>query len=86
MYSYMRLCPALRKAKITNPENQAGKDFCTQSCPYSECIAVEGDTLTKYRIGGEKSWARRLHRKGLTVGEIAVRMSKSVRTVKKYLE
>jgi len=82
----MRICPALRKAKITDPNSKAGIVFCTQSCPYPDCIAVETDYHFKRKRAGEISWIKRLYEKGMTTEDIAGRMSKSVGTVKKYLK
>ena len=81
----VRLCPALKRAKITDPETQAGKDFCTQKCPYSECIAMEGDTFTKIAMAKKKAGIRRLFKKGMMIEDIAVRIGKATKTVRKYL-
>ena len=35
-------CEAMKKAGITDPDSQAGIDFCVKQCPYDRCIAVEG--------------------------------------------
>ena len=86
VYFKNRICPALKRAKITNPESQAGIDFCTESCPYPECIVFEGNTLYKIEITREKTKAKKLQKKGMTAEEIAAVLGKSIRTVEKYLK
>ena len=79
------LCPALKRANITNPESQAGKDFCTQKCPYPDCIVADG-TLYEMKLTNEKARVRRLYKKGMTTEEIATKIRKSVRSVQRYLK
>ena len=79
-------CPALEKAKITNPDSQAGIDFCTQKCPYNGCIVFEGDTPYRMKISQEKSRAIQLQKEGMTNREISEILGKSPKTVIRYLK
>jgi len=85
-YYYYRICPALKKAKITDPDSQEGIDFCTEKCPYPDCIAVTGTTLSQIRQAEEKHRAKQLQKKGMSNQEIARRIGKSARTVDRYLK
>ncbi len=81
----MRICPALKKAKITDPNSRKGVEFCIESCPYPDCIAVDNKILHKIKMAREKSKTKRLHKNGLPIEEIAIKIGKSVTTVQRYL-
>lgn len=73
-------CPAMTRAKITDPNSQDGIDFCVDSCPYKRCIVVENsreqDTIR----------AKQLQKKGMSISEISTAIGKSTSTVRRYLK
>ena len=76
----------MKKTNITDPNSQEGIDFCTQQCPYKECVVMEGNTLTWIKLTKEKSKARRLQKMGENKQEIAIILGKGIRTVERYLK
>ena len=45
--SNLRRCPAMIEADIANPNNQKGKDFCLEQCPYPECLLFENSEYSR---------------------------------------
>jgi len=79
------ICPAMEEAGITNPESREGIDFCTDSCPYSKCIVVEGGLDEVYREERKRQMRNLLEQK-LPMNEVARRLGVSTRTVQRVLK
>lgn len=72
-------------AGITDPENNAGKEFCTEHCPYPDCVLF-GTKHYRDKIMDRKGIITRLHKKGRTPKEIAETLGISVRIVYRNLK
>lgn len=81
-----RVCDAMNRAGISNPESRAGIDFCT-SCPYpKDCILFIDDRVRRTAKARAKSaQALKLLKSGHTVRDIADIMGKSKRQIERYL-
>ncbi len=84
--AFKRMCPAMIDAGIENPESKAGKDFCTEECPYDRCIEME-------RTRGESAGIRREERQkkalklldeGFSIKEVAAKLNLGDRTIARY--
>jgi len=80
-------CPAMIEAGVRDPDSQEGIDFCVNECPYDKCIAFElGRGISKLRRELRKAMAKEMQVKGISVGDIALRIGVSARTIQRYLE
>ena len=83
MTNYFGSCQAMLDAGITDPESQAGKDFCTDHCPYPDCILFGTKKYGSWK--GRKARIARLHKRGRTPKEIAEILDISISTVYNHL-
>ncbi|KKL95697.1 hypothetical protein LCGC14_1851990 [marine sediment metagenome] len=83
---HRKRCTAMVKVGITDPESQAGIEFCTDCCPYSYCVIFEGKNSTRrVRQEGKITVARKLTSHDVSVEDIALILDISLRTVYRYL-
>ncbi len=83
---HRKRCTAMVRASITDPESQAGIEFCTDCCPYSYCVIFEGKSSSRrVRQEGKITIARDLMTHDVSVDDIALILDVSQRTVKRYL-
>lgn len=88
-----RVCPAMKRAGIDDPSSKAAIDFCTQrgkykdsGCPYDRCIVSEAEKSPYTVIRNRRAErAKTMFDEGHSVGEIAVALGKSLRTIMRYL-
>lgn len=82
-----KMCPAMKESGITIPDSQAGKDFCTQQCPYDRCIVFE-HKVSPYTVQKDDrvAIAKNMWREGHSRHEISEALKLSLRTVWRYLK
>ena len=79
-------CPAMEEAGITDPESQAGIDFCIDHCPYDHCVIAEPQVASStVKAIAKRRLARKLYEQGRTVGDIAQILSTKAVTIREYL-
>jgi len=82
-----RRCLAMIEAGIEDPESQAGKDFCTEQCPYPNgCIVLEfGRSISSLRRDKRIARAKEMAARGRSVEDIAKDLGASIRSIQRYL-
>lgn len=89
-----KICEAMLKAGIKDPESQEGKDFCTKrgkfakkgGCPYTSCIVFEGPSKIDTRMARDVKRAKEMRAQKIPAEKIAKELGKDVRTILRYLE
>jgi len=84
--NYFGPCEAMQKAGITDPDSDAGKAFCTESCPYDKCVLFEPNSNIKKIDPKVVEQIFKLRAKGMAYPEIAYKLGISERSVFKYLK
>lgn len=46
----LKRCAAMVEAGVADPTTQDGIDFCTEKCPYEDCIVFTG--VSNFRVLG----------------------------------
>jgi len=73
-------------AGIDNPESQQGIDFCTEQCPYDECLLFAGGKEHSPNVELMEIRARSMKSQGMSIVEIAKSLGVTRRTVYRYLK
>ena len=80
-----RRCPEMILAGISDPDSQAGIDFCVGSCPYEYCVMMETNRK-RLRSSERVRIAKGLRAQGVGLDDIALILGKDVNTVRRYLK
>ena len=79
-----KCCKEMNDTGITDPNSQAGINFCVDKCPHPYCIVVE-----KVKTGKPlENWyeARKLNKQGMSIRDIARKLKIHAKTVAGYLK
>lgn len=81
------LCPAMKRARISDPDSPKGIEFCTERCPYPEgCIAADDKAMGIIKRTAEKRKIRQLHRRGMSIEDIANTVRTTTKIVHRCLQ
>ena len=74
----------MEKAGIKDPQSQKGIDFCTNDCPFPDCLVTGGSSYIKKHEQYER--IRQMFYNGMKVKEIAEKIGVHERTVQRSLK
>lgn len=80
-----KICPAMTEAGVEDPESEDGIRFCTDKCPYPFCVVFESSSV-KEAATRRADFAKRLHRHGVSIKDIALILNQKRTTIQGYLK
>ena len=84
-FDISEVCEAMGRANITDPESQAGINFCTASCPYTFCVLAEKEKLHELVRKDRLTKSLELHNKGVSIIDIALIFNVKKETIQGWI-